>query len=110
MSQPDNLRQRALSGIAPASGIVTLELRPASTLVYIVAQVAVESNTVSGGAACAIRLNGNLVCPVVPTADAAEGFPSIEVQPTDVISAVFTGLAAGDRASATFYYWQAPSL
>lgn len=105
MTQPEQ-RSRHLSGVATSTGIVSLELRPTSTYPWTIEQIGVESTTTTTGARCTIRLNGNLVTPLVPNADAAAEQPYIEVQPTDVIGAYWTGLSAGDRCDATFYYRQ----
>ena len=91
------------AGTVPASGALSLEFTPRANLLNKVTQVSVE---MAGAAAavCNIRRNGAIVCPVVPTGDAAGGDPPIWLWPGDVMTVEWTGAPAGAVGKITVFY------
>lgn len=75
------------TGTAPLSGGGSAMLR--------VRQVSVELAAAPAGSTCALRLNGFLVTPLVPTGDASAGDPPVLVSPGDELTVEWTGCTPG---------------
>jgi hypothetical protein len=98
---PQTLR----SGTADATGKLTLELRVQGSQAWTISQVSPEMATGSDTATGALRLNGALVSPFVPTADAIGGDPPITILPgADVLTVEWTAAVPGSVGSALFVY------
>lgn len=98
-----------LNGAAPASGVVSLPVRPTGTLPWRVTQVSVEmvrtdSALVSGSATCVMRKNGALVTPLVAQGDAAGGDPPVYLQMSDELTIEWAGANLGDICRALVIY------
>ena len=78
----------------PASGTLTLTYRTRGNDPTRVTQATVEMAG-ADSAACALRLNGLLISPLVPTGDAASGDPPIWVNPGDELTVTWTGAPVG---------------
>jgi hypothetical protein len=60
------------------------------------------------GAKCAVRLNGALISPLVPSGDAASGDPPVWVGPGDTLTVEWVGATAGGVGSMVVIYDQGP--
>lgn len=87
------------AGTVPAGGTLTLAYRTRGNQTTRVTQVTAEMPTVgnssAAGAICTLRLNGNLISPLVPTGDAASGDPPIWVGPGDELTVTWSAAPAG---------------
>ena len=92
-----------LSG-AVAGGVLTLIYRP--PVRGHVSQVSVEmSGTGAASASCVVRRNGALVCPLVPTGDAAAGDPPVPLAPPgDQLTVEWTSAPNGLVGTATIFF------
>jgi hypothetical protein len=71
---------------------------------WTVSQVSVEMSAAPIGATCALRLNGVLVTPLVPTGDAAGGDPPVTLEGTDVLTVAWAGCTPGQVGSVLALY------
>lgn len=69
-----------------------------------VQQVSVELQAAPVGATCYVRKNGNLVTPIIPTADTAAGEPYVTLLPSDELTVKWEGCTPGQVGQVTFYY------
>lgn len=81
-------------GTADANGDLVLTLQVRGGVPALVTQVTAEM-PLGAGAVCALRLNGSLVSPLVPTGDAATGDPPIWVHPGDQMTVEWRGAPPG---------------
>jgi hypothetical protein len=102
--------QTTLTGpAAGAAGTITLTFRPRGTDTYRVSQVSPElvqgtAANMPPAASGALRLNGRLVAPFVPTGDAIGGDPPLYVGPTDEMTVEWINVLSGNQASAVVFY------
>lgn len=82
------------TGSATTAGGLVLSFACRSSAAVQVGQVTCEMPT-GAGAACAVRLNGTLICPLVATGDAAAGEPFVPMVPGDLLTVEWTGAPAG---------------
>ena len=93
-----------LTGIVPASGSISLTIRPRARQTWVVSQVGIRAPSVGGGAVGNITKNGMIITPFVATGDAPAGDPPITLQSGDRMSAEWTAAVAGARVEANFIY------
>jgi hypothetical protein len=70
----------------------------------IVHQVSVSMASAPTNATCSLLFNGNLITPLVPTADAAGGDPPVPITGQDTLSVVWTNCTPKVIATAVFIY------
>jgi hypothetical protein len=92
------------TGTVGAAGTLTLTFSVAGSRPLTVSQVSVEMATGADLAIGAVRYNGVMVAPFVPTADAVGGDPPIVIAPGDLLTAGWTGATPGSVGSALFIY------
>lgn len=88
---------------ADATGRAVVTFQPRANQVNKVTQVAAE---MAGAVAAtgAIRRNGSLVSPFVPTGDAAGGDPPIWLWPGDLLTVEWTGAPVGGVGKVTIFF------
>lgn len=91
------------SGAADSNGDLTVVFRARGAQPFRVTQITAEMPD-GAGAACAIRLNGALISPLVATGDSAGGDPPVWVTPGDELAVVWTGAPADASGQAVFIY------
>jgi hypothetical protein len=92
------------SGAVTVAGRLTIAIRTERLQTWLVSQVSVEMPGVNSGATCALRKNGNLVCPLRPRQDAGGGDPPITIRPADVLTVEWIGATPGLQGNATWFY------
>lgn len=92
------------TAVCDATGAATISVRPRGAETWRCYQVAAEMVNVTSGASCSIRINGNLVSPIVAGGDAAAGDPPIDVGNADTLTIEWLGGVAGRVCKATVYY------
>lgn len=88
---------------ADGRGVFTLTTRT-KLQTWVVSQVSVELATAPVGATCALRKNGALLSPLIPTGDAASGDPPVTLWPGDRMTVEFAGCNPGDVATVYAIY------
>lgn len=109
MSDPgifDVQQDRPFSGVVTAAGILTLRIRPKSSVSWEVTQVTTEMPTAPSGSLCVLRKNGNKVTDMIATGDAAGGDPSVVLRPSDELTIEWTQCTPGDTGKALVFYNQ----
>lgn len=93
----------SLSGVANAAGLCTVDYTPRGSDPQRVTQVAGEME-LAGSASCALRRNGAIITPLVPTRFAAGGDPPIWLQPGDVLRVEWVGATPAAIGKVTVIY------
>jgi hypothetical protein len=91
-----------LTGVVPASGSITLTIRPRARQQWTIAQVGIRASGVGPTAKGNITKNGIIVTPFVANGDAPAGEPTILLRTGDRMAAEWTGALAGARVEANF--------
>ena len=92
------------SGVIAAGGTATLSIRPDNRRTWTVQQVTLDAPNVGTSATARVELNGNLITPCIPQADAPSGEPFITVHPGDTFSVKWAASTVGATVKATFIY------
>jgi hypothetical protein len=94
------------SATAAASGAATITISPSTKArTWVISQVSIEvAGTAPFGAAAVMRVNGNLITPMVAQADAAGGDPPVTLYGSDTMTIVWSGLTSGQTVKATIIY------
>lgn len=92
----------ALSVTVGSNGKATATIKTRTKLqTWSISQVSVELPTAPIGATCALRKNGVLVTPMIPTADVAGGDPPVILRPGETLTVEWAGCTPG--ATGTVY-------
>lgn len=93
-----------------AAGTATVTIRTGSRRRrWTIYQVTVEMRNAPIGATCALRLNGVLVTPAIPTGDPLGGDPPITLEGTDTLTVEWAGCTPGDVGTVLMLYDEAPT-
>ncbi len=93
------------SAVVDAAGAAVVTFTTQSSRnVYTVQQVSVECPTAPPGATCAVRKNGSLITPMIPTGDAASGDPPIMLRQSDRMTIEFGSCTPGDTVAVYIIY------
>lgn len=95
--------RRPYTGIAPASGIVSVQVQPGAQE-WKVTQVSTECSAAPVGAACRVRVNGTIISKMLPAGDVASGDPPVQLTPADTMTVDWTGLTTGAVCNVTVLY------
>jgi hypothetical protein len=88
-----------------ASGAAVVTIRTGSRRRrWVISQVSVEMATAPVGATCAVRLNGALISPVIPTGDSASGDPPVTVEGSDTMTVEWAGCTPGAVGTVLIIY------
>jgi len=98
------LATASTSVVVGADGKATATIKPNAVHKWSVSQVSVELPGAPVGATCAIRRNGLLVTPVIPTGDVASGEPPVEIGPGDRLTVEWAGCTPGQTGSVLVIY------
>lgn len=98
-----NLTRTAVA-VVDAGGQAVADLSPTSSADWMVRQVTVELSAAPLGSTCALRLNGVLVSPLIPTGDAAVEPPPVFVSPGDDFTVTWTGCTPGQTGTVLMIY------
>jgi hypothetical protein len=104
MVASDEITTETKTAIVTAGGLATISWQPDHRNTWIVSQVSAEQLSAPAGATCFLRLNGSMVTPLVPTADAAGGDPPVPVLPSDVLTVEWAGCTPGQVAKVIIFY------
>jgi hypothetical protein len=90
------LAELVMTGVVPAAATtLTLTIKPTRRQSWTVQQVSCEMESAPAGATCALRKNGTLITPLVPTGDAAAGDPPVPLRAGEVMTVKWSGVTAG---------------
>jgi hypothetical protein len=92
-----------LSAVANAAGLCVVSYTPRGSDLQRITQVAGEMDS-PGGASCALRRNGAIISPLVPTRFGAGGDPPIWLWPGDVLTVEWVGATPGAVGKVTVIY------
>lgn len=95
-------RQIPFTGIAPASGVVTIQIS-SGAMEWNITQISTECSAAPVAARCVIRKNGAIVSKMLPAGDVASGEPSIPLLPGEVMTVGWTGVTVGAACKATVF-------
>ena len=95
---------QTLSGTVPASGTLTLRLRPDNGRTWIFSQVGIDAPLVGGGAIGKIKKNGQIITPFVASGDAPGGEPFIRCTSNETMQVEWTSATVGAACTAQFFY------
>lgn len=85
-----------MSVVVAAAGTARASITTRTKLqTWTVSQISVEMPGAPIGATCAIRKDGALITPLIPTGDAASGDPPIVLRPGERITIDFAGCTPG---------------
>lgn len=100
---------KAFSATVKADGTCLINISPdKSGIQWTVGQTGVESVPTRATGTVTTRLNGNYLTSTATMPASAGGQPAINMQATDTLSFLFTGLTVGDNAIVTLYYTETP--
>jgi len=71
---------------------------------WLISQVSIEMLTAPAGSVCMLRKRGQLITPLIPSADAAAGDPPITLYPGEPLTITWTGATPNDQGQATVIY------
>lgn len=93
------------SARAASNGTATVEIQQTkSGLVWVVSQMAVESQPVRNTAKCTVKRNGQLMTTTAIVPATAGGNPFYRLNAGDILSFFFENLTSGDTARAIISY------
>src|SRR6266536_4911705 len=86
---------KSYTAIVAGDGTAVATITPDRGLTWVVSQVSVELPGAPAGATCAVRKNGALVSPIIPTGDTAAGDPPVVLMLGDALTVEWAGCTPG---------------
>lgn len=92
------------TGKVGAGGTATITIQTRSVRSWRVSQVSIELPEAPNGATCALKKNGYLVSPIIPTGDTAAGDPPVTLRQEDTLTIEWTGCTPNTVGKALVFY------